>query len=284
MAIRRHRNYLRRSRRNRLSSKLLHISVDISYASSAISRYRRRRRPLAATTRPETGESIYHDIIMVYFFRRSEFPPRGCRGEEERLKSISGQIVIFSVALAAAVDPVGRWSREKKRKGKKPGGKEAKNPSAEDFQLRRLKSSRGPLTTAAAAALLSSFATITAPPSHRHHPLKTRHRHAAPATVAAGTHAVARTKRGNSTGIKKKRERNEKTREKIAHNAFYDPKPFGPGGRCPRGGGSGDGSSNGNDVDGGGGGRRFIDMCPADGWMDFTHRRRRRRGPGATRN
>lgn len=90
-------------------------------------------------------------------------------------------------------------------------------------------------------------------------------------------------KEGKLDGYKKKREK-RKNEGKIAHNAFYDPKPFGPGGRCPRGGGSGDGSSNGNDVDGGGGGRRFIDMCPADGWMDFTHRRRRRRGPGATRN
>lgn len=58
---------------------------------------------------------------------------------------------------------------------------------------------------------------------------------------------------------------------------------LGPGGRCPRG-SSGNGNDDDDDYDGGGGGRRFIDMCPADGWMEVTHRRRRRRGPSATRN
>lgn len=82
-------------------------------------------------------------------------------GKGKRLKSISGQIVIFSPSLARAFagpSVTGAYGRsagsgvrsreekwKKKKEKKNPDGKEAKNPSPEVFQLRRLKSSWGPL-------------------------------------------------------------------------------------------------------------------------------------------
>lgn len=138
----------------------------------------------------------------VYFSRRSEFPPSARRRAAGRGRKIEidfrSNRYIFGRARCCSRTV---WSREKKRKGKKPEGKEAKNPSAEDFQLRRLKSSRGPLA-AAAAALLSSVATIITPHRPRVNPphppaLDTHHHHSAPAT-AISTHVAAHTKRGNS--------------------------------------------------------------------------------------
>lgn len=87
-----------------------------------------------------------------------------------------------------------------------------------------------------------------------------------------GGWGVEKNRKKERKNVEGKKQRKKKNTE-IAHNAFYDPKPFGPG--------VGVAGARGADGDGG---RRFIDMCPADGWMDFTRRRRRRRrGPGARR-
>jgi len=73
-------------------------------------------------TRPDRPTNRYIMILLWFIF--PEDPNfRGVRAEqeeEERLKSISGQIVIFSVVLAAAVGPARRNGREKNPKEKKP--------------------------------------------------------------------------------------------------------------------------------------------------------------------
>jgi len=99
----------------------------------------------------KTGDLIKYRIIFYFAGDPNFRQERGgiIRGRKDCNRFPVKSLFFRSRSLSTAVP------REETRREKKSEGKEAKNPSAEDFQLRRLKFSRDPLV---AAALLSSVA------------------------------------------------------------------------------------------------------------------------------